>query len=141
MVEMTSLMDVKTSQGRSYLIESVWVMAMEELTLLGLRGDKCETVLPQECRRSGLNEGTMRKWRWDDIEEDNEEFRWSRSPRDMTTAVSFRALPVCVFLEDDFNLVALKNSNHRRAAARDTLLLIREQFASLFLFFGLVNTK
>ncbi len=36
------------------------------------RGDWCGTRFPQECRRSGLNEGTIRKWRLgeaDDVDE------------------------------------------------------------------------
>ena len=52
---------MQTPQRDPYLLESVLVMTIEEFTLLGLRGDRWETVLSHECRRSGLNEGTMRK--------------------------------------------------------------------------------
>jgi len=44
----------------SHLVEPALVIVIDEV-ILGFRGDMCETIFPHECRRSGLNDGTIRK--------------------------------------------------------------------------------
>jgi hypothetical protein len=44
----------------SHLVEPALVIVIDEV-ILGFRGDMCETTFPHECRRSGLNDGTIRK--------------------------------------------------------------------------------
>ena len=42
---------------------------MSSFVTVHFRDDEYGTTLPQECRRSGLNDGTMRKCRAEDIDE------------------------------------------------------------------------
>lgn len=44
-------------------VESALVVIVIDDVATVVRGDECKTTFPHECRRSGLNEGTMRKWR------------------------------------------------------------------------------
>jgi hypothetical protein len=54
------------------LLESTCaVIVINEAATL-FRCDECDTTLPHECRRSGLNDGTIRKCRLgDDVDKDD----------------------------------------------------------------------
>jgi hypothetical protein len=62
----------------SHLLEPASVLVIDEV-ILEFRVDICETIFPHECRRSGLNDGTIRKWRVDVTDESRLIF----SPPDM----------------------------------------------------------
>lgn len=60
-------------------IESVVVVIVITDVAAGFRSDGHVSTLPHECRRSGLNEGTMRKWRLgdDDVDENGSWSIWA----------------------------------------------------------------
>ncbi len=64
----------------SHLVtESVFVIIVIADVLTVFRCDECDTTFPHECRRSGLNDGTIRKWRLDDDDADGGD-SWSIPP-------------------------------------------------------------
>jgi len=65
----------------------VVIVIADVVTLFRYAG--CGTTFPHECRRSGLNKGTIRKWRLDDDDDVDEGDPWSISASDDMMMDSF----------------------------------------------------
>lgn len=113
------------AKNYSHRMESALVIFMNEFTS-EFRADIWETTLAHECRRSGLNDGTIRKWRAD---EDADAKSWLIfSPNDITIMIDYAL---------SFSLSRITIINGFR------IIIKHVQFCahSCSLFVCLVNTK
>ena len=93
-------------ENNSHLpVESALAVIVIDDVATVVRGDECKRTFPHECRRSGLNEGTMRKWRRGE-EDFNSAASWSISASNdilmVANGIAFRSFSV---RQDSFRFV------------------------------------